>query len=124
MFQGTFNNDLFLFILQLIVKTPEARQTGYEWEITFIMEVKLRLSVWRVSHWLAIQLLFVKKVTGVTPVLSAKVTLFLCSYFIFSFIDLLIYLFIYLFIIYSLILSKCTGTLDRHVHVATILTFL
>ena len=50
MFQGTFNNDLFLFILQLIVKTPEARQTGYEWEITFIMEVKLRLSVWRVSH--------------------------------------------------------------------------
>ena len=49
MFQGTFNNQLFLFVSQLIVKTPEARQTGYDWEITLIMEVKLRLSVWRVS---------------------------------------------------------------------------
>ena len=50
MFQGTFNNELFLFISQLIVKTPEARQTGHDWEITLIMEVKLRLSVGRVSH--------------------------------------------------------------------------
>ena len=50
MLQGTFNNQLFLFVLQLIVKTPEGRQTGYDWEITLIMEVKLRLSVWRVSH--------------------------------------------------------------------------
>ena len=133
MFQGTFNNELFLFISQLIVKTPEARQTGHDWEITIIMEVKLRLSVGRVSHWLAIQLLFVKKVTGVTPFLSAKVTLFLRSYFIFPFAYLSIYLFIfcyifiYLFFIYTFIhsfthLSTCT--LDRHVHVAGILTFL
>ena len=50
MFQGTFNNELFLFVSQLIVKTPEARQMGYDWEITLITEVKLRLSVWRVSH--------------------------------------------------------------------------